>query len=96
VNDTDGRIQAFKEGGWEFVEREKGMALADSSTMPDSPMGSTLTKHVGGGVKAVLMKIKKEWFDEDKALKAERINDGERDILSRRSEGQYGEIKVER
>jgi hypothetical protein len=47
-------------------------------------------------MKSVLMEIKQEYYHEDQAKKAEAIKASESDILSRRSDGQYGKIEVER
>jgi hypothetical protein len=96
VNDTEGRIKVFEEGGWKPVANEAGLETADKSRLVESSLGSVVTRHVGNSVKAVLMEIKKEYYDEDQAKKAENIKASERDILTRRSDGQYGKIEVER
>ena len=96
VNDTEGRINLFTEGGWLPVETKEGIETANKSKLVEAPMGSIMTRHVGNGMKAVLMEIKEEFYQEDQAAKAEQIDATEKDILSRRSEGQYGDITVKR
>lgn len=96
VNDDEGRVKLFEEGGWQLVRNDPNMETADKSKLADSSLGSVVTRHVGGGKKAFLMEIKEEWYIEDQAKKAEAINDSERDILSRRTDGQYGRIEVTR
>jgi hypothetical protein len=96
VNDTEGRIKIFEEGGWRPVANEAGLETADKSRLAESSLGSVVTRHVGNNMKSVLMEIKQEYFSEDQAKKAESIKASERDILTRRSDGQYGKIEVER
>ena len=96
VNDSEGRVKLFEEGGWNPVANEPGLQTADKSKMAESSLGSLVSRHVGGGNKAVLMEIKEEWYSEDQAKKADAIKDSERDILSRRTDGQYGKIEVTR
>jgi hypothetical protein len=40
------------------------------------------------------MKIPKEWYDEDQAAKAARIDEAERSIKKPDIDGSYGEIKI--
>jgi hypothetical protein len=47
-------------------------------------------------MKAVLMEIKQDYYNEDQAAKADKIKATELDILNARSDGQYGDIKVNR
>lgn len=98
VNDSEGRIRLFEEGGWRPVTSNDGTAIetADRSRMAESSMGSVTTRHVGNNMKAVLMEIKQDFYNEDQAKKAEQIKAAERDILMNRSEGQYGKIEVNR
>lgn len=96
VNDAEGRVKVFEEGGWSPVANEAGLETADKSRLAESSLGSVVTRHVGNNVRSVLMEIKKDFYDEDQAKKTENIKASERDILSRRTEGQYGKIEVER
>ena len=96
VNDTEGRVNLFTEGGWLPVENKEGLETANKSKLVEAPLGSIVSRHVGNGMKAVLMEIKEEFYQEDQAAKADQISATEKDILSNRSEGQYGDIKVQR
>lgn len=96
VNDTEGRIKMFEEGGWRPVKNEEGLETADKSKMAESSMGSIVTRYVGGNTRSVLMEIRDEYYQEDQAAKAAKVRATEADILSRRSDGQYGKIEINR
>lgn len=71
VRNDEGRIQWFQERGYEVVTRdhEVGQTAVDSG----SKLGSAVTKFGGGTVTLVLMRIPKEWYDEDQAAKEASI-----------------------
>ena len=71
VRNDEGRIQWFKERGYEVVTRDQevGQKTVDSG----SQLGSAITKFGGGSVTLVLMRILREWYDEDQAAKEEAI-----------------------
>jgi hypothetical protein len=97
VNDVEGRIDMFKAGGWTPVEKSEGVEYANKQKLAGTPVGSLNSVSVGGGVKAVLMKIKEEFYNEDQAAKAEAIDSAERTMTKGVSiEGQYGSIDVKR
>ena len=67
VNDTPGRIERFKEAGYEVVQQD--VEIGHKTVDRGSKVGSAITRQVGGLLTAVCMRIPKEWYDEDqKAL----------------------------
>lgn len=71
VNDIEDRIEQFKEQGYEPVNAGPvGDKRVDTST----GLGSVPTFSVGQGTKAVVMRIKKEWYAEDQEAKDARVN----------------------
>ncbi len=95
VNDSDDRISRFQRGGWEFAPDEVvvGQRTADTST--DS--SSITSKSVGKGTTAYLMRIKKEWYEEDQTAKAKQINEYEEDLkrtLNSGKDGTYGKVEI--
>ena len=60
-------------------------------------LGSAITRPDGGST-LVLMRILKEWYNEDQALKAEKIDALEQTMISdeQGSEGRYGTMTVQR
>jgi hypothetical protein len=76
VNDTGDRIEVFKEAGYTPVYDADG-DQSDKRAQNPKQLGSVVRKHVGGGVYAVLMKIPLEWYQEDQALKQQRVDEAE-------------------
>ncbi|MHC4635860.1 MAG: hypothetical protein ACYSYU_11765 [Planctomycetota bacterium] len=68
INDKDDRIPQAQEAGWEFVaSKDKKIPVGDPKAGKDTQVGTPVTKAVGGGVTAYLMRIHKDWYDEDQA-----------------------------
>ena len=88
-----GRLQRFKDGGYEIVTdtNEIGQSTVDRG----KKLGSAITRPDGGST-LVLMRILKEWYDEDQDLKAEKLDDLEATMISeaQSDEGRYGTLKV--
>jgi hypothetical protein len=107
VNDRDDRIERFREAGYEVVDGD--VQVGDPRAGDPTKTGSPVMKSVGGGVKAYLMEIPKEWYDEDQKAKADRVNEMEKALDPKAREdvakdddrvtghGTYGEgIKITR
>lgn len=94
-NDVDNRLQNAEIAGYEYVRSEE--QLGDPTVDGASPQGAVVTKPVGGGKTGVLMRIKREWYDEDQQSKRRKIQDTE-DALSNkaREDGHYGGISIKR
>ena len=93
VKDSPGRIQRFRDGGYEVVteDLEVGQNTVDRS----SKVGSAITKHGGGLDTLVLMRIPKEWYDEDQAAKQADIDALEATMKSG-SSADYGKVEISR
>ena len=94
VNDVPGRIAAFKEGGYEVVTSDN--EVGDKTVDRGSKLGSAITKSVGGQITAVLMRIPKEWYDEDQAAKQKEVDILEATMRDQSQRGDYGSVKVVR
>lgn len=87
-NDQDGRIEAaVGRAWWEFVTQDE-IALGDGNKVLErnSDLGTRVRAIVGtldNGMPlyAYLLKIKKEYFDEDQAAGAAQIRAGEKEML---------------
>ena len=88
VLDIPGRIQRFNDGGWEVVtdDLEVGQKAVDS---PKGKVGSAITKHAGSGRTYVLMRIPKEWYDEDQMAKQDRVDAMERTMQEELRQGRF-------
>jgi len=94
VNDVDDRIERLKIGGYEIAEEKVG--IGDPGVENNNiSLGSGARMHVGKGVKAILMKIPKDIYDEDQRDKQHEINVKEADIKRKASgDGAYGEVTI--
>ena len=89
-----GRLQRFKDGGYEVVTdtNEVGQNTVDRG----KKLGSAITRPDGGNT-LVLMRILKEWYDEDQALKEEKISALEQTMVADvKGDGGYGGMVIER
>jgi len=95
VNDKDGRINMFRDAGWEIVEKRGGMDVGDPQVGVPKQTGSVVSKSVGGGQVSYLMRIKKDFYREDQESKAQKISEGEAGLkLEKNKKGRYGDIKI--
>lgn len=88
INDQDDRLARAQEAGYEHVSSES--QLGDLRVAEGTIPGANVAKPVGNGVTGYLMRIKKEWFDEDQAAKEEGRKELERAMEPDKSKGQYG------
>jgi hypothetical protein len=89
INDVDDRIERAKAAGYEHVDSDG--SLGDERAGEAKKLTRRVKKPVGNGINGYLMRIKREWYDEDQAEKHRRINESERAIRPNTSKGQYGE-----
>ena len=92
VNDTDNMLARFQRGGYQFVDHavEVGQSVADSS----EGTSSIVSKDVGKGVTAYLMRIPMEFYEEDQRNKHKRITEQEDDMRRMVNSGQYGKVDI--
>lgn len=70
MRDDPGRLEAAKEAGYEFVKADE-VAVNDFITPGNGDLGTNVsrasgdTREGGQAVRMYLMKIKREWYDED-------------------------------
>ena len=95
VNDEDDRVQDFIGAGYEIV-KNADVKIGDNRVETSKGEGSDAMISVGGGTKAYLMRIKKEWYEEDQEAKLEEAKKREQAIKQPNIEGAYGSIKLER
>ena len=93
VNDTGSRVANFQSAGYEFVE-DKDLVVGDSRVFDPSDLGSAKRVTSNDGTTSYLMRIKKEYYEEDQAAKAALINETEQAMKRDASQGLYGSIKV--
>ena len=72
VNDVEGRVQDMIDRDYELVLDAK---VGDKRVDEISSLGSAKQISVGGGIKAVVMRKRKDWDADDQALKQKEIDD---------------------
>ena len=95
VNDDGDRVEQFIDVGWEHAV-EDSIRVGDSRVDETSRLGKVRVLSVGGGKKAVLLKIKKDWYDEDQAAKQEYVKHTEAAMRPDTNDGGYGKVKFSR
>ncbi|HET8688192.1 MAG TPA: hypothetical protein VFM18_16280 [Methanosarcina sp.] len=91
VNDQDDRVAAFQQNGWEVVPA-KDVRIGDKRVENASSTGSAAEISVGQGTKAVVMRIPKDWYEEDQRAKAENIDALEQTMKEDAQRGYYGKL----
>ena len=94
VNDSGDRIQQLQDAGYEFVDAST-VQVGDKRINSTSPEGTHAQVSVGGGVKAYVMRIKQEWYDEDQAAKQARVNQLE-ETIQQTASAYTGSVKISR
>ena len=95
VNDERGRVQRMMEAGY-VVDEDVDIVL-NAGQAPTQP-GSAHTLAVNRqGTKGILMKIKKEYVDEDRKARAAEISRTEEALFNkeRNADGRYGNVGKE-
>ena len=93
VNDERGRVQRMTEAGYDVVEDEHSIG---DNTLKDAGASNTITVNRKQGTKGVLMRIKREYYEEDKLARAEQIAKTEAGLIKEETEadGRYGTYEI--
>jgi hypothetical protein len=95
VNDEGDRVEQFKGAGYDIVSADD-VLVGDRRVNKASSEGSAAQVAVGNGVKAVVMRIKQEWYDEDQAAKQRAVAETEAATKSEALKGTYGKLDINR
>ena len=95
VNDTGSRVANFQQAGYELVTDET-LSVGDSRVSDASDIGSAKRVTSNDGTISYLMRVKKEWYDEDQAAKNAMIDETEQAMKKDAAQGMYGSVKVSR
>ena len=95
VNDIDNRVQRFKAAGYENVDHE--VEVGDESANRGSVVGKTVSKNVGHGTTSYLMRVKKEFYEEDMKEVQSTVDETEAAMkrsLNDGADGRYGKVNI--
>lgn len=88
------RVQDFLDQGYEIVSKQESGPIGDKRVDNSTAPGSVGEFSVGQGTKAVLMRIRKDWYDEDQRAKQQLVDDSEQTV--KRENADYGSVAVTR
>lgn len=96
VNDAEGRVEDLMERGYELVPDKKSSAGGDLIDDP-AKLGSVKEISVGGGLKGVVMRQRKDWYEEDQAEKEAYLKLVDESLKKiDPNEGRYGKVDFTR
>lgn len=90
VNDIDDRVERRLEQGYEICSKEHTGVVGDKRVDNPASLGSAAHFSVGQGTKAVVMRIREEFYNEDQAIKQQEVDDMEASMKQEaRNAGDY-------
>lgn len=95
VNDTSDNVLRFQELGYEFVA-DKKTTVGDKRVNQITSEGVNKVISVGGGVKAFVMRIKQEDYNDLQADKQEDVTSTEDANKQNALTGTYGKLEISR
>lgn len=98
VTDINGKVEHFQEMGYEF-EHQENLGVGDVSVDQGKSVGSKISKNVGGGLNAYLMKFPKDEWDAAMGDIQSELDQQEREWkkqLNSGKDGTYGNVTLER
>lgn len=96
VNDTEGRIDMFLNAQWEFVAKD-GLTAGDGGVDSSTRTTSAMSKGMGGGVVAYLMRIPKDIWQADQDRKEREENAALENDIKRKAGNvaDYGKLNID-
>ena len=93
VNDTGSRVANFQAAGYELVTSDD-LTVGDNRVSDASDLGSAKRVISNDGTTSYLMKIKREWYEEDQATKAAALAEQEAAMKQEATNGMYGKLNI--
>ena len=91
------RIYKFLNAGYEFATKDVDrLQVGDHMVFKSGNVGSIYRTPAGGNQYLYLMRIRKDWYEEDQNKKQRDILETERTMIERekQDEGRYGDLKI--
>lgn len=95
INDSGDRVQEFLDAGYELVKQDS-VRVGDKRVNTASAEGSVSQVSVGQGQKGFVVRIKKEWFEEDQSRKLAKVAELENATKAKALDGTYGKLEITR
>lgn len=93
VNDEGDRVAQLEAAGYEIVS-DPNVQVGDRRVAKATQEGSPVKVSVGGGMQGYVMRIRKDWYDEDQANKLKQAAELESQLKRDAKAGaDYGDVK---
>ena len=96
VNNVEDRIQRFMDAGYEPVTHQQAGQVGDTRVDTSQGTSSIVEKGVGGGKKAILMRIPEEFYKEDQKAKQDMVDTLEASMKREAKKDRYGKLEITR
>jgi hypothetical protein len=93
VNDTSDRVLRLGDQDWDICDASE-LQVGDRRIGNPKSTSSQAEVSVGGGIKAFVMKKRKDWHEEDQAAKQEYVNRTEEATKQQALDGNYGKLDL--
>lgn len=94
VNDTGDRVKQLQDIGYEIVT-DPTVQVGERRVANPTQEGAPIKVSVGGGVQAYVMRIPKEYFNEDQKQKNDYVDELERGIKREAEKAaDYGKLEI--
>lgn len=97
VDERGSRIFKFNQAGWHFAPKD-GLGIGEHSVYRSASLDSDIVRKPAGkdGRYLYLMRIEREYYEEDQAAKDQIVLDRKRDLLRQKdAPGFYGKIEID-
>ena len=91
VNDIDDNIAVRQAQGYEIVPADEAGQVGDRRVDNPSTLGSSTHFSVGQGTMAVVMRIPREYYEEDQASKQAKLDEIDKQIVR---DADYGQVRL--
>lgn len=95
VNDVGDRIHEFLDNGYEICSKDD-LRIGDSRLGAPSSEDSVAKASVGRGMVGYVLRIRKEWREEDERAKQEAVDATEIAMKTDALNGNYGKLEISR
>lgn len=95
VNDTGDRIAEFMDRDWEVVTASS-VRIGDKRVGNPAAEGTAAQANLGRGMKGYVMKIPKEFYEQDQAAKQAEVMKTEQATKLEALDGTYGKLDISR
>lgn len=95
VNDVEDRVEIMKDLGYEVVSADE-VKVNDRRADIGAAIGTASTLALGQGMRGVVMRMPKEWYEDAQKEKMADVSRLEQTLKPKKSDGMYGSVEFSR